>query len=605
MNIFSNSKEEIIKEKPLTSVIDKVVDHFNIPIFYNKDKVELKENIATDLELVQTIDPSGTPIYYFYFNNENELSEKVTNKIVQYYTTDTNFLEDNQKLLKKYVPLKNKDMNYKNILKIWNEIKLDEGFREKFYYVDWEILEFLNKSEIFLQFISIYNLFSPILSLMMPIFILIIPFFIIRMRGLTLSVSEYFDVLKIVAQTNSIGKLFTTNFNEINTQEKIYILISAAFYLFSIYQNLMVCFRFNNNMKKIHDYFYNISNYLDNTLQNMENYLLFSNDLDSHHEFNEIVIQKRMILKDIKDKLCSISEYSMYNFGKFKEIGNIFKYFYELHTDVTYNDAIMYSFGFNGYIDCIEGLQQNIKERKISFAKFKKEKNVNGKNVKGKDKKVNIFKNNYYACLNKEGCKPVKNTIKLKKNIIITGPNASGKTTILKSTLINIILSQQFGCGFYDSAELRPFHHIHCYLNIPDTSGRDSLFQAEARRCKEILNCITEYPEKSHFCVFDELYSGTNPEEAENSATSFMLYLQKYKLVSSLLTTHFVKVCKNLEKTKTIQNYKMLTHVNENKKLIYTYKMKKGISEVKGGINVLTDLNYPKEIIDRTISETH
>ena len=45
----------------------------------------------------------------------------------------------------------------------------------------------------------------------------------------------------------------------------------------------------------------------------------------------------------------------------------------------------------------------------------------------------------------------------------------------------------------------------------------------------------------------------------------------------------------------------MVTHLNENKKLTYTYKMEKGISEVKGGINVLTDLNYPKEIIDRTI----
>ena len=214
-----------------------------------------------------------------------------------------------------------------------------------------------------------------------------------------------------------------------------------------------------------------------------------------------------------------------------------------------------------------------------------------------------MFKNSYYACL--VGKKHVKNNIKLKKNIIITGPNASGKTTILKSTLINIILSQQFGCGFYDFAQLNPYKHIHCYLNIPDTSGRDSLFQAEARRCKEILNCIEDHPEDSHFCVFDELYSGTNPEEAEISATSFMIYLQKYKLVSNLLTTHFVKVCKNLEKTKTIQNYKMVTQLKNDKKLIYTYKMDKGISEVKGGINVLTDLNYPKEIIDRTISETN
>ena len=615
MNLFStfinednkDNKENIKKNNHIVSVVNKINDHFNIPITYNKDKVELKENIAIDLELVKTIDPSGVPIYSFYFNNENEFSEKVTEQIVKFYTTDTTFLKDSQTLLKKYKPFQNKDttnfFDYKNILNIWNEIKLDEGFREKYYYVDWEILEFLNRSELFLQFISIYNLFSPIFSLMMPIFILIIPFFIIRMRGLSITVNEYFDVLKFVAQTNSIGKLFTTNFNEIGIQEKIYILISAAFYLFSIYQNIMVCVRFNNNMQKIHEYFNNIESYLDYTLQNMENYLLYSNNLESYNEFNENVIQKRIILKNIKDKLSSISEYSIYNFGKFKEIGNIFKYFYELHTESNYNEAILYSFGFNGYIDCFEGLQKNIKERKISFAKFTKNKNKKDKNKK--DKNNNIFKNNYYACLSKEGSKPIKNTIKLNKNIIITGPNASGKTTILKSTLINIILTQQFGCGFYDSAQLSPFNHIHCYLNIPDTSGRDSLFQAEARRCKDILNCITENPDESHFCVFDELYSGTNPEEAEISAISFMIYLQKYKLVTSLLTTHFIKVCKNLENTKTIQNYKMVTQFNENKKLFYTYKMKKGISEVKGGINVLTDLNYPKEIIDRTISETN
>lgn len=414
------------------------------------------------------------------------------------------------------------------------------------------------------------------------------------MRGLTLSIDEYIDVLKIVAQTNAVGKMFTTNFSEINAQEKIYIIISAGFYLFSIYQNIMVCLRFNTNMQKIHGYFTNIRNYLEKTTDKMENYLNFSKDLESHNEFNADVRNKLSLLTNIKNKLASISEYSIYNLTKFKEIGNIFKYFYELHTDVIYNDAILYSFGFNGYIDCIEGLQQNIVERKINFASFSKS---GSKKNKNKDKNKNIFKNSYYACLLTN---PVKNTIKLKKNLIITGPNASGKTTILKSTLINIIFTQQFGCGFYDSAELSPFHHIHCYLNIPDTSGRDSLFQAEARRCKEILDCISDHPKDSHFCVFDELYSGTNPEEAETSATSFMMYLQKYKAVSSLLTTHFIKVCKNLDELKTIQNCKMVTEIGENKRILYTYKMGPGISEVKGGINVLTNLNYPKEIIDGT-----
>ena len=119
----------------------------------------------------------------------------------------------------------------------------------------------------------------------------------------------------------------------------------------------------------------------------------------------------------------------------------------------------------------------------------------------------------------------------MKNNIIITGPNASGKTTLLKCCVLNVLFTQQVGKGFYDKAILKPFDYIHCYLNIPDTSSRDSLFQAEARRCKQILNLIEQYPKKRHFCIFDELYSGTNPYDAIGSAYSYLKYISRNKHV--------------------------------------------------------------------------
>ena len=577
------------KEVPST-IVYNINEHFKVPIYYNNERVELKKNIITDLELINTVDTSCNPIYSFCFNNDNDVSNKITEQISKYYTTDTNFLKDNQKLIKTYVAPQTRytslSPNYKNIVDIWSELKLESGFKEKYYYVDWEMLEFLNTSEVFLQIMSIYNLLSPLMSLIVPVIILIIPFFILKMKGLPLSVNEYIDVLKVVAETNAIGKLFTVNFAEINAQERLYIFVSAAFYLFSIYQNIMVCVRFNNNMKIIHNHFRDIGIYLDNTLESMNNYLLYSKDLTTHEGFNLELTTKMNTLGNIRNKIKSITEYSIYNINKFREIGRVFKYFYELHTDTEYDAAIMYSLGFNGYIDCIKGLQTNIEERKMNYASFTD------------DSKKGKFVNSYYACLKDD--KPIKNDIKFKKNIILTGPNASGKTTILKSTLINIIVTQQFGCGFYDSAKFAPFKHIHCYLNIPDTSGRDSLFQAEARRCKEILDTISANKSDTHFCAFDELYSGTNPEEAETSATAFMLYLQKYKKVSSLLTTHFVKVCKKLDNTKSIQNCKMVAE-QIGSKISYKYKIAQGISEIKGGINILTEMNYPKEILENTM----
>ena len=136
---------------PTETNLSKVMEinqYFKLPIYYNKEKVELNQNIITDLELISTIDPSCDPIYSYYFNNNNDVSKKLTEQITKYYTHDVDFLKDNQKLLINYKKMEKKytnfSPNYKNIIEIWNELKIDSGFKEKYYYLDWNVLEFLN-----------------------------------------------------------------------------------------------------------------------------------------------------------------------------------------------------------------------------------------------------------------------------------------------------------------------------------------------------------------------------------------------------------------------------------------------------------------------------
>jgi hypothetical protein len=586
----------------LPSNINKINDVFKIPMFFNAQKKILNTHIKEDLELIKTTDLSCQPIYdYLVFNKnlkcnkKSDVNTKIIEQISEFYTTDTNYLNDCQLLLKKYNRNEKGKTNHQFYIDILDEIKLNPSFKDVYSFIDWDMFNYLNRSQMFLTGLSLYNILSPLISLMIPIFIVIIPFFIIKIKGYQISIQQYIEVLKTTASNNSIFKLFT-NFNDVDSTHKMYLLLSAGFYIFSIYQNIISCYKFHQNMKKIHVYFESCSDYLDYTIFNIKHYLTFSDSLSSHIQFNSILKTKLKEITHLQKRINCISKYSLNNYNKVTELGYVMKLFYEIYEDDEINEILLYSIGFNSYTDIIENISINLKNKDIHCIKLQekmKKRNANNKIEKRKNIIKNDFNESYYASLKYDN--PVKNNIKLKKNIIITGPNASGKTTILKTTLINIIFSQQFGCGFYKSGNLVPYDHIHSYLNIPDTSGRDSLFQAEARRCKTILDAIKDTNE-THFCVFDELYSGTNPEEAEASATSFMNYLSKQKNVVSMLTTHFTKICTNLSSNKSILNCQMKTTLKNNN-LIYNFKLFKGISNVKGGMHILKNMHYPDEIV--------
>ena len=574
-----------------TDSLEDITVHFKLPIFYISSKNTIHENIICDLELVKSNSDTEEPIYKHIFSPTTPLGNHMLSSLTEYYTDNVFFLKETQQMLVQYY--KNKRIqsepniskhHYQNILTAWNDIKNETGFCEKYSYVDWNFGKFLNHSSLFLQAMSLYNITSPILSLCLPIFILIVPFFIIKAKGQHITLNEYLSILKLISTNHAIGKIFT-NFNDVDSSQKIYIIVSVSFYIFSIYQNILGCIRFYSNSKKIHDYLHLFKNYIHETVEKMDSYLTITTHLKTYEEFNNELMKNRSTLENYKKELDKISPFKI-SVSKIMNMGHILKCFYELYYNKEYNNSLLYSFGFNGYIDNISGLTTNISNKKMNKAKFVKNKTS--------------FKNAFYPNLiNKSS---VKNSYNLKQNIIITGPNASGKTTLLKTTLINVILSQQFGFGCYKNATICPFQFIHCYLNIPDTSGRDSLFQAEARRCKEIIDCLHNHPKDRHFCVFDELYSGTNPEEARVSAESFMEYISssKYKNVACILTTHYIQLCENLSNNPKIENYNMKT-IKTDETFRYTYKLTKGISKIKGGIKVLYDLNYPSEILQKAI----
>ena len=393
---------------------------------------------------------------------------------------------------------------------------------------------------------------------------------------MNITMEKYIEVFKTILERNAVGALFT-KFSSANLKERISILGSFGFFLFSMYQNILICYRFIKNFKSIHEYIKEIKTYLVNVKIHMLELDKTMKPLISYKPFR-VEMEKRM--KDIDELIQSLDFIKplKYSLNNFLEMGMVMKEFYMLHTSEKYQKTMQYTFGFTGYLQCLDGLHNN---SKINYCKI--------------SKKQSKITNAFYPSL-KDSNNVIKNNVGLDKNYIITGPNASGKTTILKSTFLNHLFSQQIGGGFYSKAKIKPVTKFYCYMNIPDTSGRDSLFQAEARQCKKILEEINNSEKNdSHLVIFDELYSGTNPFEASAAAYGYLKYLNTMKNVRFYLTTHFVDLCENLDTEKKIINKKMLTRVTD-KGITFTYKITPGISTIKGGMHVLQQLAYPTKI---------
>ena len=63
------------------SNIEKINDFFHLPISFDKKSMELNSTIITDLELKETIDPSGTPLYHFAFQPKTNFGKRITREL--------------------------------------------------------------------------------------------------------------------------------------------------------------------------------------------------------------------------------------------------------------------------------------------------------------------------------------------------------------------------------------------------------------------------------------------------------------------------------------------------------------------------------------------
>ena len=187
---------------------------------------------------------------------------------------------------------------------VWNEIKAETGFVEKYHYLDWSFFEKFNNNAQFLQILSVYNMSSPALSLMLPVMFLILPFFILKLQGIPLTTGKYIEILKHIFKNHHIGQIF--NIANASLDKIIYVIVSFGFYLLQIYQNIISCINFYKNMKKIHEQLFIMRDYLKTTLADMREFKEHCKNLPTYNPFIAEMDKYSIVLQHMNEEFSII-----------------------------------------------------------------------------------------------------------------------------------------------------------------------------------------------------------------------------------------------------------------------------------------------------------
>lgn len=183
----------------------------------------------------------------------------------------------------------------------------------------------------------------------------------------------------------------------------------------------------------------------------------------------------------------------------------------------------------------------------------------------------------------------VPSSINEDKHIILTGPNAGGKTTAIRAILQNIVLAQTFGIAAAESFEFTMFDVIHSYLTISDDILNGlSLFASEVKRAQEIVQKIkTLEPGKKFFFALDELFTGTAAEQGEACAYEFVKRISELQGTQFIYATHFNKLKELGNDQSYCINYKVDAPTkNAHGKLVYPFTLSQGANEINVALDI-------------------
>lgn len=204
------------------------------------------------------------------------------------------------------------------------------------------------------------------------------------------------------------------------------------------------------------------------------------------------------------------------------------------------------------------------------------------------DKNV-IAKDVYHPLVND----PVANPVNWTNNTLVSGSNASGKSTYVKSVAINCILAQTINTCLATDFTMKRGHVMTSMAVEDDVLLGDSYFIAEIKSLKRVLNQVKTMDRC--YLFIDEILRGTNTVERIAASASIIHWINDYPSLA-FVATHDIELTEMLKDECTNVHFKET--VTEEEGIQFDYFLQEGPATSRNAILLLQTMAFPNTVVD-------